>query len=182
MRIAGIDRQSVVNAPGINFCIWTQGCPHHCEGCFNQSTWDYSKGYELNITELYNDIEQEISKCPLVTGVTFSGGEPLDQIWDVLNLACLLKTRLKLNVSLYTGYYLVFDELTDKCYIYRDPDDANSLANTVYIKQLRHVDNIFDGRFEINKRSYNTPFRGSSNQRWLKRGENYLKGGSSKCR
>ena len=40
--VAGIEEESVVDGPGIRFTIFTQGCNHHCKGCHNPETWDYS--------------------------------------------------------------------------------------------------------------------------------------------
>ena len=33
IRIAGTVGESIVDGPGIRYTIFTQGCPHHCEGC-----------------------------------------------------------------------------------------------------------------------------------------------------
>jgi anaerobic ribonucleoside-triphosphate reductase activating protein len=182
MRIAGIDKQSVVNAPGVNYTIWLQGCSHHCKDCFNLSTWDYNGGYELDLNEIYDDIAYEVEKStingiPLITGVTFSGGEPLDQMLDVVSLACLIKTRLGLTTNLYTGYTLKYSEQFNWYSFSDDSSEDHDRESIMFPKHLKYIDNIFDGRFDIDKRSYNTPFRGSHNQRWLKRGEDYLVGG-----
>lgn len=40
IRIAGTVSESIVDGPGIRYTIFTQGCPHHCEGCHNPETHD----------------------------------------------------------------------------------------------------------------------------------------------
>jgi anaerobic ribonucleoside-triphosphate reductase activating protein len=47
LRIAGTVNDSIVDGPGIRFTIFTQGCPHHCEGCHNQHTWSFTGGKEF---------------------------------------------------------------------------------------------------------------------------------------
>ena len=57
MRIAGINKNDVVNGEGICVALFTQGCPHHCKGCFNPETWDYDGGKEVFIYDLISEIE-----------------------------------------------------------------------------------------------------------------------------
>ena len=35
MRFSKIKDNDIANGLGINMSLWTQGCPHHCKGCFN---------------------------------------------------------------------------------------------------------------------------------------------------
>lgn len=44
MRYAQIRDMDIVNGEGIAVSLFVQGCPHHCKGCFNSETWDYSYG------------------------------------------------------------------------------------------------------------------------------------------
>ena len=44
MRYNKIKLNDIANGSGINLSIWVQGCPHHCDGCFNPETWDFDKG------------------------------------------------------------------------------------------------------------------------------------------
>ena len=168
MRLTSIDKQSTVNGPGINFCLWTQGCRHNCKECFNPSTHDYDGGYEVSMDDLF----EKIKSTKLITGVTFSGGEPLDQAGKIFELAFKIKTKLKLTVNLYTGYTLVFDDTTQHCFL-SIAGKISPETKALPTKHFKYIDNIFDGRFDIDKRSYDTPFRGSSNQRWLKRGTDF---------
>lgn len=38
MRIAGINYNDFVNGEGVCVSLFVQGCPHHCNGCFNPET------------------------------------------------------------------------------------------------------------------------------------------------
>ena len=75
LRIAGTIGESIVDGPGIRYVIFTQGCPHHCPGCHNPDTHDFAGGQLIDSDKLVEDIE----KNPLLSGVTFSGGEPFCQ-------------------------------------------------------------------------------------------------------
>lgn len=141
MRIAGTLACSLVNGEGIRYVIFLQGCPHHCDGCQNPDTWDYSGGFEHSIDDLVDDIRHRL---PLIDGITLSGGEPFVQQDECVEL--LKKIREfpdYLNVWIYTGY------------LYEDICDT-TLASM--------ADYIVDGRFEEDKRVVGK-FYGSSNQR-----------------
>ena len=75
LRLAGTVEDSIVDGPGIRYTIFVQGCPHHCPGCHNPQTHDFAGGYLADPKSLL----EEIRKNPLLSGVTFSGGEPFCQ-------------------------------------------------------------------------------------------------------
>ena len=103
LRIAGTVNDSIVDGPGIRFTIFTQGCPHHCEGCHNPQTHDFNGGEIVEADEII----EKIKKNPLLDGVTFSGGEPFCQAETLADIGKEIKS-LGLNVITYTGY--TFDE------------------------------------------------------------------------
>ena len=78
LRLAGIAGDSIVDGPGIRMTIFGQGCPHHCPGCHNPETWEFSGGTLMEIEEVLEIIQSN----PLARGVTFSGGEPFAQAED----------------------------------------------------------------------------------------------------
>ncbi|RDC49770.1 4Fe-4S cluster-binding domain-containing protein, partial [Acinetobacter sp. RIT592] len=47
MRFSKIKDNDIANGLGITMSFWTQGCPHHCKGCFNKETWDFHGGQEF---------------------------------------------------------------------------------------------------------------------------------------
>jgi anaerobic ribonucleoside-triphosphate reductase activating protein len=145
LRLADIVTESVVDGKGIRFTIFTQGCPHRCEGCHNPTTHGFEDGVEMPLGE----IEAMIAKNPLLSGVTYSGGEPFVQAGALAELARRVHKR-GLDIWCYTGYTL--EELR------RD-------GNPDFAALLEQTDVLVDGRFEQDKRDLTLVFRGSSNQR-----------------
>ena len=147
IRLAGIAENSLVNGKGLRKVFFSQGCSHHCEGCFNQHTWEFSGGRMFDMDELVQKVKDE----PFLDGVTFSGGDPFQQADKFAYLAKKLH-EANINIWAYTGY--TFEELM-------------KLAQTnPYIKQMiNNVDVIVDGRFMKDKMSENLKYCGSSNQR-----------------
>ena len=97
MRISGILPCSFVNGEGSRYVVFTQGCPHHCRGCHNPETWDFTGGTEVSPAEIAADFR----KRRLLDGITLSGGDPFAQQEACLELLDLLPG---VNVWIYTGY------------------------------------------------------------------------------
>ncbi|MEG2310634.1 MAG: anaerobic ribonucleoside-triphosphate reductase activating protein [Clostridia bacterium] len=147
LRIAGVVKESIVDGPGIRYTIFTQGCPHNCPECHNPQTHDMSKGSLVSIDKIIEDI----SKNPLLKGVTISGGEPFLQAKQVATLLSKLD-RDKLNVIVYTGFE--YEKLLNNA------NDENKYKNL-----LQNCDILIDGKFNIELKSNTVAFRGSTNQR-----------------
>lgn len=145
LRIAGTINDSITDGPGLRYTIFLQGCPHHCEECHNPQTWNLNGGSIIDSS----NILQEIKENPLLQGVTFSGGEPLLQAENLINLAKEIK-KLNLNLAIYTGF--TFEEIIEN-------------NNSFQLELLKIADVLVDGRYDKNKRDYMLKFCGSSNQR-----------------
>jgi anaerobic ribonucleoside-triphosphate reductase activating protein len=153
LRIAGIIRESIVDGPGLRFTVFAQGCPHRCKGCHNESTHDFEGGYDCEISKILT----EVDKNPLLSGVTFSGGEPFCQSKGFFELGKEIKAR-GLDIVSYTGYTL---------------EELVSLSRKEeYIGRLLDIsDYLVDGPFILEKKDLTLEFRGSKNQRFLERSE-----------
>ena len=147
VRICGVIRESIVDGPGIRFVLFTQGCEHHCPGCHNPQSHSLEGGYPCSVDKIF----AEFQKNPLLQGITLSGGDPILQAEELVELVKKVKEAGK-NVVVYTGY--TYEELLDMQS--RRPAIGQLLDNT---------DLLIDGRFEIQKRDLTLRFRGSSNQR-----------------
>jgi anaerobic ribonucleoside-triphosphate reductase activating protein len=145
MRIAGIVDDSIVDGDGLRLSVFTQGCPHHCVGCQNPDTHAASGGRD----EDTENILARIDENPLLTGITFSGGEPFLQPAPLTRLAKEAHKR-GLDVWSYTGYTL--EELLAK-------------KNPAIDALLRELDVLVAGPYEERLRDLTLNFRGSSNQR-----------------
>ena len=133
---------SKVNGPGNRFVLWTQGCSKGCSECFNPETWSTNVYKELSPLQLF-----EIVKNFEVDGVTISGGDPLEQEDELLELLMLLSTmRLRKGVILFSGF-----------------TRAEISSSPIREKCLSYIDVLIDGRYEKNLK-IDFSLRGSSNQ------------------
>ncbi len=147
IRIAGVVRESIVDGPGLRFTVFTQGCPHNCEGCHNKQTHDFNGGY-ITTTE---KIIAEYQKNPFLKGITFSGGEPTHQARECAEIGKAVKA-LGGDVVIYSGY--TYEELLER-----------SNKEPYIDKLLQIADILVDGKFILAKKDLSLKFRGSSNQR-----------------
>lgn len=152
MKYAGINKNDVANGQGVCVSVWVQGCPHHCEGCFNPETWDFNGGYDVP-----NDIKGQVVKALSANGVqrnlSILGGEPLcpensKLVLEILNAVRSAYPNIK--IFLWTGEILS-NLLSSK----------DSVVNSI----LDKIDVLIDGPFEKENRNFTLALRGSSNQR-----------------
>jgi anaerobic ribonucleoside-triphosphate reductase activating protein len=90
--------------PGRRAGIWLQGCSIHCPGCLSRDTW--APATSMTEAAAIADWAEDQASDGL-TGITVSGGEPLDQAEQLAALLADLRERPRLagaDVLLYTGY------------------------------------------------------------------------------
>jgi anaerobic ribonucleoside-triphosphate reductase activating protein len=129
--------------PGRRLGIWVQGCDLGCKGCVNQTLWAADGGRNVDVIDLFNWL---VGLDEQFDGVTMTGGEPFQQYEPLIAFLHLIKSRTKLDVYCFTGYYLA--ELNEKF-----PDKLFS----------RYVDFLIDGRYVADLHE-DSNVRGSSNQ------------------
>ena len=145
MRYHNITKDDMLNGDGLRVVLWLAGCPHRCPECHNPVTWDENGGIPFDDNakkELF-----EILGKPYISGVTFSGGDPLLS-QNIPELTALIK-EIKENfpdktIWLYTGY--LWKEIKD-------------------LGLIQYIDVVVDGRFLVNLKDNQLKWRGSSNQR-----------------
>lgn len=147
LRIFGFADDSIVDGPGLRFAVFVQGCKHNCKGCHNPESHDINGGDVYSV----EDIKDMISANPLLDGVTLSGGEPFLQAKALVNIARFAHSK-GLNVMTYTGF--LYENLIGGA----DSDNG-------WRELLDETDWLVDGKFELDKRSIELNFKGSSNQR-----------------
>ncbi len=123
--------------------IWVQGCNLKCKGCVNLSIWSKRGGKSISLVDVFNWI---LSIQDDFDGITISGGEPFQQYEQLIAFIHLVKTKTKLNVYCFSGYYLneLIELFPDKLF-------------------LRYIDTLVDGRY-IKELHENSNLKGSTNQ------------------
>ena len=155
MNFCNIKPLDIANGCGIRVSLFVSGCTHHCKGCFQPETWDFSYGEEFT-KEIENKILEHLNK-PQIKGLTVLGGEP----FEPENQKCLtpflkrVKSEFpKKDIWCYTGY--LFDKELLK------PSRARCDFTD---DMLSYIDVLVDGRFVESKKNLMLKFRGSENQR-----------------
>lgn len=152
LRIAGIEDESIVDGPGMRLTVFTQGCLHNCPGCHNPQTHALDAGTLMSVETILSQLLDD----PLLSGITFSGGEPFLQPGPLAWLARAAHAHGK-NVVCYSGYTM--EQLLN---LGLKKPDVKAL--------LDEVDYLVDGPYVEALRDLELDYRGSSNQRFLDRG------------
>lgn len=145
MRYHNITKDDMLNGDGLRVVLWVSGCAHCCRECQNPVTWDPNSGLpfdEAAKEEIFAELEK-----PYISGITFSGGDPLHPAnqMDVEALAREIKEKFPTKtIWLYTG---------------------SEWESLIHNRIMQYIDVLVDGEFEIDKRDTQLHWRGSANQR-----------------
>ncbi len=145
MKYHNITKDDMLNGDGLRVVLWVSGCEHRCAGCHNQVTWDVECGLEFDEAakkELFFELDHSY-----ISGVTFSGGDPLhmNNRNAIGNLATEIKNKYpQKTIWLYTGY--LWEDICDLDFI-------------------KYIDVLVDGRFVRNMMDAKLHWKGSTNQR-----------------
>ena len=149
IRIYGLVEDSIVDGPGLRFGIFVQGCSHDCPGCHNPESQPFGCGQIYTLDQ----IRSKVLENKLISGVTFSGGEPFDQSDKCAPLAKKLKQDGH-EIWAYSGYLV--EDLLEK-----------AKTNSSIESFLNSIDVLVDGPYIDDFQSYELKWRGSSNQRLI---------------
>lgn len=142
IRVLDILEETMADGPGFRTSIYCAGCAHHCPGCHNPQSWDFTGGQEMTVQQLL-----DIVKDDEFANVTFSGGDPFYQVEAFTELARRIKEETGKTIWCYTGFR--YEEI---------------LADDRLSQMLPYLDVLVDGPFVAELRDTDLPFRGSSNQ------------------
>lgn len=159
MFLHGKIESSEVNGPGKRAVLWFQGCTLGCAGCWNPETHKFTgQSYVAN-----EDIKSWLLELSDIEGVTFSGGEPMQHVTDLLDILQFLRdVRPELSVGMYTGY--------------TERELETGHWRTFFLGQMLpgdgevwkgvkdRIDYAVMGRFNVQKQTNEKPLCGSSNQ------------------
>lgn len=148
MNYHDIKHDDMNNGPGLRVTLFVSGCDHYCNGCQNPETWDTKSGIPFDntaIEEIFKQLDNDY-----ISGITFSGGDPLNANNRVEVCSLIHQIRLKYGKSksiwIYTGY--TWEEI------------VNTLTPV-----LLGVDVLIDGMFQKDLADVNYHWAGSTNQR-----------------
>ena len=144
MRYHNITKDDMLNGEGLRVVLWVAGCGHACPGCHNPITWDPEGGLPFD-EEAKQEIFDELDK-DYVSGITFSGGDPLHEanVRQVTALAKEIREKYpNKTIWLYTGS--LWKEVKD-------------------LEIAKYLDVLVDGEFQEEKKDNTLHWKGSANQ------------------
>ena len=120
-----LQSDSIVDGEGIRTVVWTQGCPHNCPFCHNPQTHDFKGGFLEDV----DVIKEELRELKGQDGITLSGGDPMVQPLQCLEIAKEAH-RLGMNVWCYSGYR--FEEIMDNKNMKKLLEEVDVLVDTAW--------------------------------------------------
>ena len=145
MRYHNITHDDMLNGDGLRVVLWVAGCDHCCKGCQNPTTWDPEGGLlfdEAAKQEIFEQLDKSY-----ISGLTFSGGDPLFSANRAAVRQLAEEVRAKYpdkTIWLYTGF--TWEAVRN------DP-------------VMQYVDVLVDGEFQQETFDANLLWKGSANQR-----------------
>jgi len=183
MNYASIRTCDIANGEGVRVSLFVSGCTHHCPGCFNAEAqaFDYGKPFT-------REVEDEILAAlapDYIAGLTLLGGEPMEPANQRALVPFLRRFRERYGATktlwVYTG--CVLEELnngTTDGWQDITTGDCHSVTQHSSLITCRFacpetpafldmIDVLVDGPFVLALKDISLKFRGSSNQRILRR-------------
>ena len=145
LNIAAITSPTRALGPGIRAVIWVQGCPLNCPGCIAPEWIPFVPAMERTPEAVLAELDLDH-----ITGMTFSGGEPMEQAGSLAALARLVRRQKDLDLICFTGYR--YERLL------KNP------PNPGVPELLAETDVLIDGPY-VQSLNDSVGLRGSSNQR-----------------
>lgn len=145
MHYHNITKDDMLNGEGLRVVLWVSGCSHHCKGCHNAQTWDAESGIPFDAAAEHEVFE--ILGRDYISGITFSGGDPLFPAnrTEIERLARKVKLEYPdKNIWLYTGYR--WEEISA-------------------LPIMQWIDVLVDGKFMEDLKDSKLHWKGSFNQR-----------------
>ena len=145
MNYHNITVDDMLNGDGLRTVLWVAGCDHHCSGCQNPQTWSENSGIPFD-QAAHDELFEALSR-DYMSGITFSGGDPLFACNQETVGGLIAEIREKLpekTIWLYTGSLF---------------EDVKSLSF------IPMIDVIVDGPYIQALRDTQLHWKGSKNQR-----------------
>ena len=145
MRYHNITKDDMLNGDGLRVVLWVAGCAHCCKECQNPITWDPDGGIlfdEAAKQEIFDQLDK-----PYISGITFSGGDPLYSANRLTVRGLMKEIKEKYpdkTIWLYTG---------------------DRWEDILHYPLMEYVDVLVDGEFVNELKNTKLHWCGSSNQR-----------------
>lgn len=174
-----ITHDDMNNGDGLRVVLWLSGCSHHCYNCQNPQTWNPDSGIPFDESakqEIFNELSKDY-----ISGITFSGGDPLHEN----NLDEVLKLIKEIRISypektiwLYTGYewnQIMNIKVTQPFFSCQDLE--SKIQNMLKRQEIIKLCNVVvDGEYIDEQKDLTLKFRGSKNQRVINAPESLKQG------
>ena len=166
-----ITHDDMNNGDGLRVVLWLSGCSHHCYNCQNPQTWNPDSGIQFDESakqEIFNELSKDY-----ISGITFSGGDPLHEnnLDEVLKLIKQIRISFpEKTIWLYTGYtwnsimnYELTSDFTeeDVLFDYHMKKDFEMIKRKNIIKL---VNVLVDGKYIDEQKDLTLKWKGSKNQ------------------
>lgn len=145
MRYHNITKDDMLNGDGLRVVLWVAGCAHCCKECHNPMTWDPDGGILFDKAakqEIFEQLDKDY-----ISGITFSGGDPLHSAnrLEVRQLMEEIRSKYPTKtIWLYTG---------------------DVWENIFHYPLMQYIDVLVDGEFKVELKDVALRWKGSSNQR-----------------
>lgn len=175
MNYLKIEHEDVCNGTGLRVVLWLSACLHHCYNCQNPQTWNPDSGIPFDESakqEIFNELSKDY-----ISGITFSGGDPLHEnnLDEVLKLVQEIRNSFpEKTIWLYTGYKLellseeIYNSTKQICTIshfYPIPNKTEFAENQAKRREIIELCNIVvDGEYIDEQKDLALMWRGSKNQ------------------
>lgn len=144
INVASIAGSTEALGPGTRSAIWVQGCPLNCPGCVAPGWIPFVPATLMTPEQILGELDLD-----RISGLTFSGGEPMEQAAGLAALARLARRKKDLDLLCFTGYR--YERL------------LHNPPNTGVPELLAEVDVLIDGPY-IQSLNDSVGLRGSTNQ------------------
>ena len=142
------------NGDGLRVVLFVSGCNHKCYNCQNPQTWDCNSGIEFDLAAK-EEIFEQLNK-DYISGITFSGGDPMhsNNLHEIYSLILEIRNKYpQKTIWLYTGFD--FDEL----------QRSNFSEDKFRMSIISLCDVLVDGEYVEELADVNYHWAGSTNQR-----------------
>ncbi|MEV5689696.1 4Fe-4S single cluster domain-containing protein [Micromonospora globbae] len=146
IRVSRVTDRTTVLGPGLRAVIWVRGCPLRCVGCVAPEDLPFDGGTPRTV----DDLAGWLGALPAeISGVTFSGGEPMAQAAGLSALVDRIRADRDWSVMSFSGWTI---------------EHLRTHGSPAQRRLLGQLDILVDGPY-VAARHAALRWRGSANQR-----------------